>query len=214
MQMVIGTPKWSSWSMRPWLVARRAGLEVEDVVVSLRTLETSKALEPYSPSSQCPVLIDGELTVWDSLAICEYLADRHPEKALWPTDPAARAVARSACAQMHGGFQSLRGECPMDLSAPIQTLELTEATQGDVRKMIRLWRTLKQGHGQGQGGEGGPFLMGRWSIVDAYFTPVATRFRTYNVDLSDHGDDGFAAAWCAQALQQPEYLEWERLART
>ena len=209
MQMVIGTRKWSSWSMRPWLVARRAGLEVEDIVVPLRTLETSKALEPYSPSGQCPVLIDADLAVWDSLAICEYLADRYPQKALWPQNPAARAVARSACAQMHGGFQSLRGECPMDLSIPIETLELTEATQADVRKMIRLWRALKQGHGQ----TGGPFLLGRWSIADAWFTPVATRFRTYSVDLSDHGDEGFAADYTALLLQQPEFLEWERLAR-
>jgi len=207
MQMVIGTRKWSTWSMRPWLVARRAGLVFEDVVVPLRTLETSKALEPYSPAGQAPVLIDGALKVWDSLAICEHLADRHPDQALWPADPAARAVARSACAQMHGGFQSLRGECPMDLSAPIETLELTEATQGDVRKVVRLWRALKQGYGQG-----GPFLLGQWSIADAFFTPVATRFRTYNVDLSDYGDDGPAAAWCALALQQPEFLEWERLA--
>jgi glutathione S-transferase len=208
MQMVIGTRKWSTWSMRPWLAARRAGIEIEDILVTLRTLETGKALEPYSPSGQCPVLIDGELKVWDSLAICEYLADKHPDKALWPEDPAARAVGRSACSQMHGGFQSLRGECPMDLSAAIETLDLTEATQADVRKMIRLWRALKQGHGKG-----GPFLMGEWSIVDAFFTPVATRFRTYNVDLSDYGDDGFASAWCALALQQPEFLEWEQLAR-
>jgi glutathione S-transferase len=208
MQMVIGTRNWSTWSMRPWLVARRAGLEVEDLVVALRTLETSKALAAYSPSAQCPVLIDGDLKVWDSLAICEYLADKHPEKALWPADPAARAVARSACTQMHGGFQSLRGECPMDLAAPIETLELTEATQADVRKVIRLWRTLKQGHGQ----NGGPFLLGPWSIADAFFTPVATRFRTYNVDLSDHGDEGFAADYTALLLQQPEFLEWERLA--
>jgi len=207
MRMVIGTRKWSSWSMRPWLVARRAGLQVEDILVTLRTPETSRTLEPYSPSAQCPVLIDGDLKVWDSLAVCEYLAEKAPDRALWPRDPAARALARSACAQMHGGFQSLRGECPVDLSAPVATLELTEATQDDVRKMIRLWRTLKQGYGQG-----GPFLMGQWSIVDAYFTPVATRFRTYNVDLSDYGDDGFAAPWVALALQQPEYLEWERLA--
>jgi glutathione S-transferase len=212
MQMVIGTRKWSTWSMRPWLAAKRAGLDFEDVVVPLRTHETSKALAAYSPSAQCPVLIDGDVKVWDSLAICEYLADRHPDQGLWPEDPAARAVARSACAQMHGGFQSLRGECPMDLSAPIQTLELTEATQADVRKMIRLWRTLKQGYAQGRTGEGGPFLMGRWSMVDAYFTPVATRFRTYNVDLSDYGDEGFASDYVALVLQQPEYLEWERLA--
>lgn len=207
MQMVIGTRKWSSWSMRPWLVAKRAGLVFEDILVALRTPGTTRALEPYSPSAQCPVLIDGDLRVWDSLAICEYLADKHPQKPLWPTDPAARAVARSACAQMHGSFQSLRAECPVDLSAPIETLELTEATQADVRKMIGLWRALKQAHGKG-----GPFMLGGWSIADAYFTPVATRFRTYGVDLARYGDDGFAADWCAAALQQPEFLEWERLA--
>jgi glutathione S-transferase len=177
-------------------------------VVTLRTQQTSQALEPYSPSSQCPVLIDGDLTVWDSLAICEHLADRLPQMGLWPRDPAARALARSACAQMHGGFQSLRGECPMDLGAPIQTLELTEATQADVRKMVRLWRTVRQGHG----GKG-PFLLGQWSIADAFFTPVATRFRTYCVDLSLFGDEGFAADYWALLLQQPEFLEWERLAK-
>jgi glutathione S-transferase len=208
MQMVIGTRKWSTWSMRPWLVAKRAGLAFEDLVTPLRTTGTAKALEVYSPSGQCPVLIDGDLTVWDSLAICEYLADANPGKRLWPADPAARAQGRSACAQMHGGFQSLRGECPMDLAAPIETLELTEATQADVRKMIRLWRALKTRFGQG-----GPFLLGAWSIADAYFTPVASRFRTYNVDLSDHGDEGFAADYAALLLQQPEFLEWERLAK-
>jgi glutathione S-transferase len=207
MQMVIGTRKWSSWSLRPWLVAKRAGLPLEDILVTLRTPETAKALEAYSPSGQCPVLIDGDLSVWDSLAICEYLADRHPDKALWPQDPAARAQGRAACAQMHGGFQSLRGECSMDLSAPIEPLELTEATQGDVRKMLRLWRALKQ-----RFGASGPFLLGDWSIVDAYFTPVATRFRTYGVDLAQYGDAGSASEYCALLLQQPEFLQWERLA--
>lgn len=208
MQMVIGTRRWSTWSMRPWLVAKRAGLSFEEIRVPLRTPETAKTLEPYSPGGQCPVLIDGGLTVWDSLAICEYLAERSPGAGLWPADPEARAMGRSACAQMHGGFQSLRGECPMDLCAPIETLELTEATQADVRKMVRLWRALRQRHGAG-----GPFLLGGWSMVDAYFTPVATRLRTYTVDLAKHGDEGFAAEYAALLLQQPEFLEWEGLAR-
>jgi len=207
MQMVIGTRKWSSWSMRPWLAAKRAGLVFQDVLVPLRTLETAKALEAYSPSAQCPVWIDGDLSVWDSLAICEHLADRYPEKALWPQDLAARAQGRSACAQMHGGFLSLRGECSMDLAAPVETLELTEATQADVRKMIRLWRVVKQRFGQH-----GPFLLGDWSIADAYFTPVATRLRTYGVDLAQYGDAGLAAEYCVLLLRQPEFLEWERLA--
>jgi glutathione S-transferase len=204
MQMVIGTPKWSTWSMRPWLVARRAGLTVEDIVVPLRTLETAAMLKPYGPSGQCPVLIDGDVKVWDSLAICEYLAEKVPD--LWPKEPKLRAYGRSACAQMHSSFKSLRGECSMDLSAPVQRLELTEATAADVRQMVDLWRELLHL-------SSGPFLLGPWSIADAYFTPVATRFRTYSVDLADYGDvDGAAAQYNALLLQQPECLEWERMA--
>jgi glutathione S-transferase len=207
MKMVIGTRKWSSWSMRPWLVARHAGLPFEEIQVTLRTPETSAVLQPYSPGGQCPVLIDGGLSVWDSLAICEYLADKYPQKALWPADPAARALGRSACGQMHSGFQSLRGECPVDLSAPIEILELTEATAGDVRKIVRLWSELLARFG-------GPWLLGaQWSIADAFYIPVATRFRTYGVDLGQYGDDsGACAAYAGRCLADPDFLEWERLA--
>ncbi len=207
MKLVIGTRKWSSWSMRPWLVLKRVGAGFDETLVTLRTPETSAALEPYSPSAQCPVLIDGDLSVWDSLAICEYLADRFPEARLWPADIKARALGRSACAQMHGAFQSLRGECSVDLAAPQVTMELTPATQEDVRKIVRLWRELRV-----RFGSKGPWLLGEWSIADAYYTAVATRFRTYGVDLAAHGDDGTCADYAALLLQQPEYLEWERLA--
>ncbi len=204
MQMVIGTPKWSSWSMRPWLVAKRAGVALNEIHVDLRTPGTAAALAPYAPSGQCPVLIDGALKVWDSLAICEYLAEKVP--GLWPEDVGLRAWGRASCAQMHSGFLSLRGECAMDLSAPIQTVELTEATAGDVRKIVALWSQLLAA-------SSGPFLLGKWSIADAYWTPVATRFRTYKVNLADYGDDGGACtAYAALLLEQPEYLAWERLA--
>jgi glutathione S-transferase len=207
MKLVIGTRKWSSWSMRPWLAMTRAGLAFEDILVALRQLDTAQALESYSPSGQCPVLIDGDLTLWDSLAICEYVADRFPEAGLWPADIGVRALARAACAQMHAGFKSLRGECPMDLAAPPQTMDLTEATQAEVRAIVGLWRELRA-----RQGAGGPFLLGPWSIADAYYTPVATRFRTYGVDLAAYGDDGTAAAYNALLLEQPEYRAWERLA--
>jgi len=207
MKLVIGTRKWSSWSMRPWLVMKRAGLAFEDILVALRQLDTAESLAAYSPSAQCPVLIDDDLSVWDSLAICEYVADRLPEAALWPADIKTRALGRAACAQMHSGFKSLRGECPMDLEAPPQTMELTEATQADVRAIVRLWSELRARHGAD-----GPFLLGAWSIADAYYTPVATRFRTYGVDLAAYGDEGTCAAYNALLLEQSEYLEWERLA--
>ena len=207
MQMVIGTRSWSSWSLRPWLVARRAGAPLQDILVPLRTPETSAKLQAYSPGGQCPVLIDGDVTVWDSLAICEYLAERFAHAGLWPEDMTARALGRSACAQMHSGFQSLRGECSMDLDRPVEALELTEATQGDVRRIVALWLELLNRFG-------GPFLLGRtWTIADAFYTPVASRLRTYAVDLALYGDaDGACAAYAARLLQQPEYLEWERLA--
>jgi glutathione S-transferase len=206
MQLVIGTRQWSSWSLRPWLALKRAGAAFDEIVVPLRTPQTGALLAAYSPGGQCPVLIDGDRTVWDSLAICEYLAERFA--GLWPEDSAARALGRSACAQMHAGFASLRGECSMDLAAPAAAVELSPATQADIRKIVALWRGLRA-----RFGARGPYLLGEWSIADAFYTPVATRFRTYGVNLIDHGDDdGVAAAYNALLLAQPEFLKWEMLA--
>ena len=209
MKLVIGTRKWSSWSLRPWLVMKRAGLAFDETLVALRQIDTAENLAPYSPGGQCPVLIDGDLTVWDSLAICEYLNDTLPEAGLWPADRAARALGRSAAAQMHSGFPSLRGECGMDLAAAPQTMALTPATQAEVRKLVRLWSDLHR-----RFGDRGPFLLGQWSIADAYYTPMATRIRTYDIDLALYGDDdGTCAAYSDLLLEQPEFLEWEWLAK-
>jgi glutathione S-transferase len=205
MELVIGDKAWSSWSLRPWLALKRAGADFTETLVPLRQLDTSERLAPYSPGGQCPVLIDGDLTVWDSLAICEYVAERFPGAGLWPQDAAKRALGRAAVAQMHSGFPSLRGECPMDLAAPVQVLELTEATQADVRKLVRLWTELLDR-------SGGPFLLGDWSIADAYYTPVATRLRTYGVALTDYGDDSRCGAYAALLLEQGEFVAWEKAA--
>jgi glutathione S-transferase len=202
MKLVIGDKLWSTWSMRPWLVAVRAGMPFEEVRVKLRREDTADQISVYSPSGKVPVLIDGDLVIPDSLAICERLADVTPD--LWPADPTARALARAAVSEMHSGFQSLRGECPMDLSLRT-SLELSEATQKDVRRIVQLWLSLRR-----QFGEGGPFLLGAWSIADAFYTPVATRFVTYAVDLADYGDDGTAAAYVKTLLATDEYLAWER----
>lgn len=207
-ELIIGNREWSSWSMRPALVLRRIGAPFTETLIPLRQPDTSARLKPYSPGGQVPVLKDGELTVWDSLAICEYLADRFRDKALWPADVARRALGRAAVAQMHSGFASLRGECPMDLKAEPDTFDLTEATAEDVRKVVRLWSELRARYGAD-----GPFLLGAWSIADAYYTPVATRLRTYGVALTDYGDDGACGAYSALLLEQPEFLDWERLAK-
>ena len=205
MELVIGTKAWSTWSMRPWLVAKRAGADFAETEVQLRQENgvSEAEIRGHSPTGQVPALKDGDLTICDSLAICEYLAERYP--GLWPKDPAARALARSAAAEMHSGFASLRGECPMDLALEPKDVELSPATHKDIRRIVELWRGLLARFG-------GPFLVGEWSIADAFFTPVATRFRTYGVKLSDFGDDGSAGEYSQRLLQTPEFLEWEAAA--
>ena len=206
MELVIGTKKWSSWSLRPWLVLKRAGAPFTETLVTLREHDTTEASirAAGSPNGLIPVLKDGDVTVWDSLAICEYLADTLPEANLWPTDLKARALGRAAAAEMHAGFHSLRGECSMDLSAPIRAVTLSDATHKDIRRVVELWSELRA-----RFAEKGPFLLGEWSIADAFYTPVATRFRTYGVQLSDFGDRGEAGLYCETLLETPEFKEWE-----
>jgi len=203
MELVIGDKTISTWSMRPWLVLKRLGLPFEEVKVRLRQSTTADQAARHSPSAKVPVLVDGDLRVWDSLAICEYLADRHPEAGLWPEDPKTRAVARSVVAEMHAGFPSVRGELPMELGL-MRVAEVVEATRVEVRRIARMWTGLREQHA----GDG-PFLFGAWSIADAYYTPVATRFRSYGVKLSDYGDHGPAGIYCETLLEQPEFIAWE-----
>lgn len=199
MELVIGTKNWSTWSLRPWLAIKRTGAPFTETLVQLREVETSTAeILKHSPSGLVPVLKDGDLTVWDSLAICEYLAERFPQAKLWPDDLADRALARAAAAEMHSGFGSLRGECPMDLK--LKTVAaLSPATQANIRRIVELWSGLLER-------SGGPFLLGDWSIADAFFTPVATRFRSYGIETADAAAD----AYVARLLATPEFLEWER----
>jgi glutathione S-transferase len=209
MELVIGTRKWSSWSLRPWLAMKRTGQPFTETLIVLREHGATEASirAAGSPTGLVPVLKDEDLVVADSLAICEYLADKYPEANLWPSDPAIRALGRSAAAEMHGGFHSLRGECPMDLSAPIHIATLSEATQKDIRRVAQLWNDLRA-----RFAGRGPFLLGDWSIADAFYTPVATRFRTYGVHLSDFGDRGEAARYAETLLDTLEFQAWETAA--
>lgn len=203
MEIVIGDKNWSSWSLRPWLALKRTGAPFKETNIELRRPDTDVAITVHSPSRKVPALKDGDLVVWDSLAICEYLADRFPKAGLWPTDPVARALARSASAEMHSGFASLRGECPMELTET-KTVELSEATENDIRRIVALWSDLR-----GRFSKDGPWLVGSWSIADAFFAPVATRFRTYGVKLSDYGDLGPAAAYATTLLADADFKAWE-----
>lgn len=205
MEIVVGTKRWSSWSLRPWLALKHTGEPFTETLVELRRGDLSEdEIRKHSPSGLVPCLKDGELVVWDSLAICEYLAERFPAAKLWPADPAARALGRAAAAEMHSGFASLRGECPMALETRT-AVEISEATQKNMRRIVELWSGLLDRFG-------GPLLLGDWSIADAFYTPVATRFRSYGVHLSDYGDDGRCGEYAARLLETPEYLEWERAA--
>ena len=207
MEIVIGTKAWSSWSMRPWLVLKHTGAAFDERLVPLRQHGSTEAIAQVSPSGLVPALKDGELVIWDSLAICEYLAERFPDAGLWPADPAARALARSACAEMHSGFASLRGECAMDLAQPPKAVTLSELTHENIRRLVHLLGDLRA-----RFGAGGDFLFGRWSIADAFFTPVATRFQTYGVQLSDFGDRGEVGRYMEVLLETPEYLDWRKAA--
>jgi glutathione S-transferase len=204
MELIIGDKVWSSWSMRPWLVLKHAGAPFTETYVKLHAETThDDAVAAGSPSGLVPVLKDGDVTVWDSLAICEYLAERFPKAGLWPADAAARALGRAAACEMHSGFHSLRGELSMDL-ARRESATIVPATAEDVRRVVALWSQLVARFG-------GPFLLGAdWSIADAFYTPVATRFRSYGVRLSDHGDVGAAGAYAERLLETPEFLEWEK----
>jgi glutathione S-transferase len=200
-EIIIGTKRWSTWSMRPWLVLKHTGAGFSETLIQLREAERSTSeIRKHSPSGLVPALKDAGVVIVDSLAICEYLADRFPGAGLWPADPVERALARSATSEMHSGFGALRREHPMDLG--LRTVQPpSEAVSADVRRIIDLWRGLLSR-------SGGPFLMGEWGIVDAFFTPVASRFESYGIDLADHGDDGAAQAYGERLLQTPEYLDW------
>lgn len=203
MEIVVGTKRWSSWSMRPWLALKHTGAPFQETLVELRQVGLSEVeIGKHSPSNLVPVLKDGDLVLWDSLAICEYLAEAFPDAGLWPKDKALRALGRSTAAEMHSGFGALRTECPMELETR-KVMAIGEATQKDVRKIVARWNQLLTR-------SSGPFLLGDWSIADAFYTPVATRFRTYGIALGDYGDAGPAQVYCDRLLQTPEYLAWER----
>lgn len=203
MELVIGDKAWSTWSLRPWLVLKATGAMFTEVHVPLRQGDATRAAIREQGAPTVPILRDGEITVWDSLAICEYLAEKFPNAELWPVDTEARAVARAAAAEMHSSFRALRMECPMALEIAPSAPALSDDVQADVRRIVELWRDLLARFG-------GPFLGGSWSIADAFYAPVATRFRTYGVDLKAHGDaDGTAAAYMTRLLSTPHFLEWE-----
>ncbi|MDB5807835.1 MAG: glutathione S-transferase [Betaproteobacteria bacterium] len=176
LKLVIADKNYSSWSMRPWVLLTQAGIAFEEIQVWLREPDTKANIVRYSPSGTVPVLIDGDLTVHDSLAICEYLAEKFPEKALWPRDAAQRARARSVSAEMHSSFTGLRGRMPMNIRNRYLGRGMNEEVAADVARLSAMW-------GECLARSGGPYLFGAFGIADAMYTPMVFRLQTYGVPL-------------------------------
>ncbi len=199
--LVIGDKNLSSWSLRPWLAMRAAGIPFTEKLIRLDQPQTKAELADVSPSLRVPCLLDRDLTVWDSLAIMEYLAEKFPDRGLWPVERYARATARSVSAEMHSGFQGLRNLWPMHFARE-NLRHTTHGIQEDIARIAEIWETCRRDFGEPS--REGPFLFGRFSISDAMFAPVASRFRTYGpVPLPER-----ARAWMAEILAHPAMREW------
>ncbi len=226
-QLYIGNKNYSSWSMRPWVLLKQAGIPFEEVIVRFDSFAADSrfkaAVNAVNPVGKVPVWVDGDLAVWDTLAIAETLAEQFPGKNLWPSDPAARARARSVCAEMHAGFSALRSHCPMNIEAHLPQVgeriwRDQSAVRADVARLVQMWTALLETHG-------GPLLFGDFSIADAYFAPICMRLTTYALPLPVHIQayvDRVTAlpgvqAWIADALAEADFLDFEepyRVART
>ncbi|SDL77716.1 glutathione S-transferase family protein [Maricaulis salignorans] len=190
----IGNKQLSSWSLRPWLALRKAGIAFDEHMIPLDRPESRAALEAASPGGTVPVLETGGVAIWDSLAICEWAAERNP--ILWPADPDIRGQARSVTAAMHSGYSALRNACPMDLRRTAAPVTLDDAVRRDVVAIQAVWAAVRRS------GDG-PFLFGRWSIADAFYTPVAARFHHFAIEL-----DPASQAYCDTLLADEDYRDW------
>jgi len=188
LKLYIGNKNYSSWSMRPWVLLRQAGIPFEEVMVRFDAFSADsqfkQRLGPVSPTGKVPVLVDGDLVIWDTLAIAEYVAEQYPQHTLWPAATAARARARSVCAEMHSGFQALRGACMMNIEATLPAVGALAwrdkpAVRADVARLVEMWSELLAAHG-------GPMLFGSFTVADAYFAPVCMRLKTYGLPVPAH----------------------------
>jgi glutathione S-transferase len=201
--LVIGNKNYSSWSFRPWLAMKVVGIAFDETVISLEAQDFKKRVTAISGAGKVPVLIDGDVRVWESLAILEYLAEKFPSAGLWPQDARARAHARAVASEMHAGFVPLRRHLPMNVWRPVKPRALDEGAAADVARIDASWSACRE-----QFGAGGPFLFGAFSAADAMYAPVVWRFRTYAVDVSPQSHDYMRAM-----MALPAWSEWREAAR-
>ena len=196
--LVIGNKRYSSWSLRGWLTVKLTGQGFEEIVIPLRQAETRAEILKYSPAGKVPALIHGDLIVWDSLAIAEYLAEAFPDAGLWPADAAARARARCVAAEMHSGFAALRGHMPMDVLARLPGKGREPEVLADADRIMAIWRGCRETFGQYDG-----FLFGAPGAADAFYAPVVSRFVSYGVKL-----DPVSQAYCDHVMGWPLMRAW------
>jgi len=209
LKLAIANKNYSSWSMRPWVLLTQAGIAFEEIQLKFSDEGKVAGIEPYSPTHQVPVLIVEGEPVWDSLAIGETVAELFPDKGLWPADARARQIARSICAEMHAGFRGLRGAMPMNIRASLAGKGMSPAVQQDIDRIVEIWEACRARYGKG-----GELLFGQFTIADAFYAPVATRFLTYAVTLPPAAQryaDALLALpavrdWMAQARRESEFV--------
>jgi glutathione S-transferase len=203
--LIIGNKNYSSWSMRPWVAMTAFAIPFQEVRVLLDQADTASRIAAYSAAGRVPVLLAGDMTIWDSLAICEYLAEQFPELHMWPQDVAARAMARSVCAEMHSGFADLRTAMSMNIRASYPGKGRTNGSQADIGRISEIWEECLSRFGHHQ------FLFGEFTIADAFYAPVVMRFRTYGVTMAPALN-----AYCDRVCAHPAVARWiaEALAET
>ncbi len=199
--LVIGNKNYSSWSMRPWLALKACGIAFDEVLIPLYTGDADKQrILKFTRSGKVPALVDGEVTIWDSLAVIEYIAERFPEARLWPEDAALRGHARSVSAEMHSGFVALRNECGMNLHRPVGAKALSADARADIARIQESWAECRARYGKR-----GPYLFGAFSAADAMYAPVVHRFRTYAIDVLPIVRD-----YMETMMALPAFQEWTR----
>jgi glutathione S-transferase len=201
--LIIGNRNYSSWSLRAWLALEATGRPFDEVVIPLGRPEATDDILRWSPTGRVPAFRDGKIVLWDSLAICEHLAEAHPDTGLWPNDPQARAAARSVVAEMHSGFVALRKHMPMNLRASYPGAGREPGVDEDVARITAIWEECRRTHGAG-----GDLLFGQFTIADAFFAPVVSRFLTYGVSPGGLAGEYLGAVWALPAMQ-----DWAEKAR-
>ncbi len=205
LKLILGNKNYSSWSLRPWIAMRHAGIEFDEEVVQLDfdgDGPFNAHLKDYSPAGRVPVLFHGDTPIWESLAILEYVAELNPEKELWPADRLVRAQARTAANEMHASFGALRSELPMNVRREPSKVDYSPSARKDIDRVQEIWNDARAAHG-----DGGPFLFGSFSIADAMYAPVVSRLAVYDIAL-----DGAATVYMETMLALPAYQEWKAAA--